>query len=68
VNAGVEWPSRSLTTLMGTPAFNSSVAWVWRGSCLSRIRLKHDYADSRVMPTFERFSRERLMIPTKMSA
>jgi integrase len=28
----------------------------------------HDYADSRVMPTFERFSFESLMIPAKMSA
>jgi hypothetical protein len=28
VKPGVEWPSRSLTTLMGTPAFRRSVARV----------------------------------------
>ena len=27
---GVECPSRSLTTLIGTPALSSRVAWVWR--------------------------------------
>lgn len=30
VKAGVAWPSRSLTTLTGTPALMSRVAWVWR--------------------------------------
>ena len=40
----------------------------WRKSWLSRIRLNHDYADSRVMPMFDKFSSESLMIPAKMSA
>lgn len=33
VNAGDEWPSRSETTLLGTPASSSRVAWVCRRSC-----------------------------------
>jgi integrase len=34
---------------------------------LPKIRF-HDYADSRVMPMFDKFSSESLMIPAKMSA
>jgi hypothetical protein len=29
LNAGVACPRRSLTTLIGTPAFNNNVARVW---------------------------------------
>jgi hypothetical protein len=37
-----------------------------RAAGLEHFRL-HDYADTRVMPTFERSSFESLMIPAKMS-
>src|ERR1700694_3237230 len=33
VKLGAAWPSRSVTTLTGTPAAMSSVPWVWRRSC-----------------------------------
>jgi hypothetical protein len=33
VNAGLAWPSRSLTTFTGTPAFNRIVACVCLRSC-----------------------------------
>ena len=32
VKAGWAWPSRSVTTLIGTPAAMRSEAWVWRRS------------------------------------
>lgn len=43
VKAGVAWPSRSLTTLMGTPALSSRVAWVCRRSW-RRMRGRPDRA------------------------
>ena len=38
VKAMLAWPSRSLTTLTGTPSLMSRVPWVWRRSCSRMTR------------------------------
>jgi hypothetical protein len=37
VKVDIAWPSRSVTTLTATPAAMSSVAWVWRRSCVRPV-------------------------------
>ena len=58
------WPSRSDTTFGCTPAFNASVAYMWRRSC-KRIRCEH--ARSPIKPN-SRVMRSRWCAPPNSSA
>ncbi len=61
VNAGDSWPSRSLITLTGTPAFSASVACVCRRSW-SRIRRRLVLLDQPLERLAERVRVDRLAV------